>query len=135
MSNDLQVLRGYNRPTPATIAYASPGMILQGTAKAAQKFAHLFLREYDAVRDRGTMFPILLKTGQLQTDNAIVTNFTAAVLRITRQLGDQSSLPANEQIARADLISHTIFSDNLSLTVRLTTGDGTTQFILPIERV
>jgi hypothetical protein len=110
-------------------------MALQGTAKAAQKFAHLFLREYDPIRNRGTQFPILMKTGRILTDSAVVTNFTAAVLRIIRELGDQTDLPGSEQIARADLTSHALSSDSITLNVRLTTGDGTVDFILPVQRV
>lgn len=135
MTTDLLILRGNNQPTPTVVGYANPPGALQGTAKAAQKFAHLFLREYDAVRNRGTMFPVLMKTGKILTDASVITNFTAAVLRIIRQLDDQSGLPASEQIARADLIAHALSSDTVSLTVRLTTGDGTVDFILPVTRV
>ncbi len=135
MTFDLQILRGSNQPTPSVVAYASPPLAMEGTAKIAQKFAHLFLREYDPVRNRGTQFPGLMKTGQILTDSAVITNFTAAVLRIIRELGDQSELPGSEQIARADLTSHALSSDLVTLNVRLTTGDGTVDFVLPVQRV
>lgn len=135
MTTTLQILRGNNTSVPATVAYASPARGLQGTAKVAQMFGTLFLREYDAVRDRGTDFITSMRNGSIRTDASIVTNFTAAVLKILRQLGDQSALPASEQFVRADLIAHSLFGDNLSLTVQLTTLDGVTTFVLPLERI
>ncbi len=135
MTTTLQILRGNNTSIPADIAYASPARGLQGTAKVAQKFASLFLRDYDAVRNRGTGFIPGIRSGAIRTDSSVVTNFTAAVLQILRQLGDQSALPASEQLVRADLIAHSVFGDNLSLTVQLTTLDGVTSFVLPLARV
>ncbi len=133
MTTTLQILR--NTDVPATIAYATPARGLQGTAKVAQKFASLFLRAYDATRDRGTDFVPSIQNGTIRTDASIVTNFTLAVLKILNQLGDQSALPASEQLVRADLIAHSVFSDNLTLTVQLTTLDGVTSFVLPLERI
>lgn len=133
MTTDLEVLKGPG--APVAISYASPARSLTGTAKAAQKFAFLFLREYDANRNRGTQFPILMANGGIRTDADVVVQFTAAVLRILRELGDQSELPPSEQISKATLVSHALFSDFLTITVRLTTGDGTTIFNLPLETI
>ncbi len=135
MTTTLQILRGNNQSIPSTIAYATPARGLQGTAKVAQKFASLFLRDYDAVRDRGTGFIPGIRNGSIRTDASVVVNFTSAVLQILRQLGDQSGLPASEQLVRADLVAHSVFSDNLSITVQLTTLDGVTSFVLPLERI
>lgn len=135
MTIDLQILRGNNQPTPARLAYADTPFGLEGSAKAAQKFAILFLEEFDATRNRGSNFPIAMKTGKLNTDAAVQLEFTSSTFRLIRQLGDQSALPASEQIVSADLIAHALFSDSLSLTVRLTTLDGQTDFKLPIARV
>jgi hypothetical protein len=132
---DIQIIRGNNQPTPSRLAYADPARALDGTAKAAQKFTNLFLREFDATRDRGTNFPIAMKTGKLNTDAAIQLEFTSSTFRLIRQLGDQSTLPKSEQIVSADLVTHALFEDSLSLTVRLTTQDGETDFIIPIERL
>ncbi len=135
MTSDLQIIRGFNQPSHSTIAYATPGRALQGTAKVAQKFGLLFLREYDSIADRGTLFVTNMRNGRMRTDAAVVTNFTAAVLKIMRQLGDQSALPATEQLVRADLLAHSVFSDQVELTVQITTKDGLTEFILPISKL
>lgn len=132
MTDDIQIIRGFNQNTPSTVAY-TPGMALRGTAKAVQKFSVLFLREYDAIRNRGTNFIPLLKTGQIRTSNQVQLQFTIAATKIFGQLGDQTALPEAEQIGGVSLIANSIFSDNLTLTVSLQTGDGTVNFVLPVS--
>lgn len=136
MTYDLQILRGANQPTPTLLAYASPeSAALSGPAAAAQRWALLFLSELSSQPVRGTNFMILLKNGRITNDSQVILNFTLAALQIRQQMGDQSALPLNEQITKATLIDHTIFSPNLSLTVQLTLAGGTITIPIPITVV
>ena len=135
MSYDLLIIRGPNQPVPADVAYASPGLATSGSTAAAQRFAALFLSELDSITGRGTDFIPALKHGQIQNDSAVILYFALAVVQVVQSLGDQSALPASEQIVRADLVAHSLFSDKLSLTVKLTTLGGVVEFPIPIERV
>lgn len=131
MSLDLQILRGVIR---VKVAYSDPGMVLQGSAKLATRFASLFLSEFDPVRNRGTDFIPAMRRG-LRSDADVLLAFTQAAFRVQTQLGDQAALPASEQLVRAELTSHTLFTDSLTLQVRLRTRDGETVFAIPLERV
>jgi hypothetical protein len=136
MTIDLQVLHGANTGLPSGVYYALPNSGgLEGTLKLGQKFADLFLRQYDALRNRGTNFVTIMGNGRMQTDAAVITNFTAAVNMIMAQLGDQSALPTSEQIGTVTLLAHTLFSDTLTLTVQITTPDGSTNFVIPLTQV
>jgi hypothetical protein len=135
MTTGLNILHGGTQGQTAIIEYAVNAQGLQGSAKIANKYACLFLRQYDALRNRGTNFITNSNKGLIRTDSSVITNFTAATLMILQQLGDQSALPASEQLAGAQLIGHTLFSDSLSMTIQLLTGDGTVTFVLPLTKV
>ncbi len=135
MSYDLLVVRGPNRPIPADVAYASPGLATSGSTAAAQRFIALFLSDRDTVTNRGTDFIPALKRGAIRNDSAVILNFALAVVQVIQELGDQSALPSSEQIVRADLVAHSLFSDKLSLTVKLSTLDGVVEFPIPIEKL
>jgi hypothetical protein len=136
MTYDLQILRGANQSAPTVVAYATPeSAAITGPAAAAQRFAILFLSEFSSQPVRGCTFQTLLKNGRIANDAAVILNFALAVVQIMQQMGDQSALPLNEQIVRADLIAHTLFSANLSLTVQLTLAGGTITIPIPIEVV
>ncbi len=131
MTYDLQILRGTTR---VKVAYSDPAMALAGSAKLATRFASLFLTDNDPILNRGTDFVPALRRG-LRTDAAIQLAFTLAAFDVMTQLGNQSGLPASERLARAELLGHTIFSDHLTLNVRLHTLDGVTVFTMPLERL
>jgi hypothetical protein len=141
MTIDIQVLHGNNQPQPTQLYYAIDinGVVnetgVEGSAKVAQKFATLFLSDYDSIRKRGTGFVPAMRAGRIRTDASVVTNFTAAVLAITQQLGDQSALPASERLVGASLLAHSIFGDTLSLTIQVLTANGSLNFVLPLKQV
>lgn len=135
MSDDLQLLHGNNNGRPAGLSYSVPANVLRGSAKLATRFANLFLSDLDPVTGRGTSFVAAMRRGALRTDVAVRLEFTDASFDLIEQLGDQSALPPSERLVRADLLSHSLFDASLTLTVQLTTADGTTDFILPIARV
>lgn len=129
---DLQIVRGQGS---ATTTQLTPGAAISGTPKLMTKFAQLFLRDIDTVRGRGTDFSRLCRTGGIRTTADAVLQFTAAVQRIFLQLGNQSALPAEEQLTRAELLSTAISGDQIQLSVRLHTPNGTTTFPLPVSRI
>lgn len=131
MSYDLQILRG---TAPVAVAYASEPHVLQGSAKLATRFASLFLSDFDPVRNRGTDFLAAMRRG-LRSDADVLIAFTQASFKVLTQLGDQDDLPASEHLIRADLTSHTLFTDHLTINVTLRTRDGVTAFVLPLKRV
>lgn len=129
MSRDIAVFQG-QKPT-TRIRYAS-GATLEGTAKLVNKFAFLFLSNYDSVRDRGTAFNAAMLAGLIRTNAQILQYFAMAASEVIRQLGDQSVLPTTEQISRIDLTDFSRTNDSLYLSVTLRTPDGSVDLQLPV---
>jgi hypothetical protein len=131
MTYDLQILRGQ---APSTTVSLTPAHVVTGTPKLVTRFCHLFLRDTDASRARGTDFSALLRTGRIRTSADVVLRFTASAVDVLEQLGDQRALPDAERLVRAELVAHEFTDVKLLLTVRLVTRNGVTEFPLPLDR-
>lgn len=129
MSRDLAVFQGQKPNT--VVRYASEAS-LEGTAKLVNRFAFLFLSDYDSVRDRGTFFNANMTAGLIRTNAQILQYFALAAAEVIRQLGDQSRSPVTERILRADLTSFVRGVDSIALQVTLVTPDGAVDLQLPV---
>ena len=134
MTTDLAVVRGEKPDT--TVAYASPPLAQEGSAKLITRFASIFFSDYDAIRDRGTNFMLRYRTGRILTTARLRREFSIAASEVIRQLGDQSQFPDDETIVRIKLEDASIAANYESfLRVKLFTRNGSVTIQLPVERV
>ena len=129
MSFDLAIFQGQK---PNTVLRYASAATLQGTAKLVNRFAFLFLSDYDSTRDRGTYFNAAMRAGTIRTNSQILQQFALAAAEVTRQLGDQSGHPVTEQLVRADLTSFQRIESTILLTVALRTPNGSVDLQLPV---
>ena len=85
MSFDLAIFQGQK---PNTVLRYASAATLQGTAKLVNRFAFLFLSDYDSTRDRGTYFNAAMRAGTIRTNSQILQQFALAAAEVTRQLYD-----------------------------------------------
>jgi hypothetical protein len=123
--------------TQADPAFTVDGTLLGQTTKEVQRFLLLLLTDVDTDPfGRGTRIPGLIGGTNLEPTKwqGIYSIACSDVLKIMKK-SYTTATPANERIVKADpFVDESTESDSISVTITLTTADGTTQGVtLPVN--
>jgi len=94
-----------------------------------QRVAFLFQADYSDTVQEGTYFSQRLRQGNTLTDAGLFNEFALAGGMVIKQIGNQSALPASEQVKRLRLSSFTRSSETLLMTITLVMADNSTKII------
>lgn len=138
---DILIFQGV-KPTgeqQVTLTLGNPGSFTTGVQKVAQSFTKLFLTEKGSIAndiEAGTAFLTSLRTGVIVDEVSLQSAFQAAVLDVLNymSLNESASLPDDERLEAAELVSWDLRPGFLSIQVQITTYAGTSRvYTVPVE--
>jgi hypothetical protein len=130
---------GDTRMISALVLPGQSGALITGIAKLAQRFLIELLTEQGSLTyqpERGTMFLTRIRAGIVHTSQDLFSEFTSAeaTLRNNLLLEETNDDPDDERYSSASLISASLFGDQATLTIRVTSRLGESrQVIYPLR--
>ena len=143
---DLLIFQGWAETgeTLITTAFGDTGYVVAGIMKLIQQFTVRFLTQLDSAPqnlDFGTEFMTDLRAGYIRTEADVLASYSAAVANVKTQLrtvyeereSRNETIPDDEKLSDAELISYEITPGSLFLRVEITSQEGTSrETVLPV---
>tara|TARA_Y100000034_G_C6885017_1_gene406219 strand:+ start:1393 stop:1869 length:477 start_codon:yes stop_codon:yes gene_type:complete len=143
---DLLIFQGWaeSGETLITAGFGDTGYVVTGIMKLIQQFAVRFLTGLDTAphnTEFGTEFMTDLRAGYIRADADVLSAFSAAVANVKAQLktiydereGRNETIPDDEKLDNARLVSYDISPGSLFLRVEITSQDGRSrEVVLPV---
>jgi len=127
---------GDTQLTQKLVLHQQSGALITGIEKLVQRFVIEFLTEQGSLvyyPRRGTSFMTQIRSGFVRTSEDLTQTFAEAELVARTNLQGEENLatdPPDERFAGAELVTASIFGDEATLTVRVTSAAGETRVVI-----
>ena len=121
---------GRTQVEQALVLPGQSGELIAGIEKLVQRFAIELLTEEASLTylpSRGSIFMTNARQGYWRTSGDVQASFTLALLSVTNNLQAEESLddPDDERFSSAELVSISLFGDEVTMSVKIVSLAGT----------